>query len=163
MLYQPSPTSEKSMAWLAAMAARQNPDSDWNRWILSQVPGHLERALRTLTPTGQELEIGRGALEVLPRPVDLTQPIYQPLCAALPERFARLPFLPCTDGRLHAPDEVVRASQEVTELLVAGALDGASGEGLLDRSFLPLRRDRGVDDRRRRRLGSLSDLFAGSG
>ncbi|MEL6180491.1 MAG: hypothetical protein AAFS10_16145, partial [Myxococcota bacterium] len=89
---------------------RLTPDSPWNTWILTQVPTQLARLGTQIIgaqPTAQRRrEIAQGLLHVLPLESELGPPILRSMLSHLPQAFATIPLVPCTDGQLHAPPSV---------------------------------------------------------
>ena len=93
---------------------RITQDSDWNRWILEQVPAQLAKVARNASAQGPEL--ARGMLEVLPLEPELGSPVFRALTRRLRGALKEVPLLPGHGGSLHRPREVLIASQPIVAL-----------------------------------------------
>ncbi|MGE0495735.1 MAG: sacsin N-terminal ATP-binding-like domain-containing protein [Vulcanimicrobiota bacterium] len=86
---------------------RISHESDWNRWILAQVPELVEALAR---------RFGAGILEVLPLAEEMLSPLFSGLPEAIYARLQEVELLPGHDGQLHPPRRVVLARPEVVSL-----------------------------------------------
>ncbi|MCA8922165.1 MAG: hypothetical protein KDD82_10180 [Planctomycetes bacterium] len=118
-------------------------ESDWNRWILTHVPGHLGRVAARVAERGSR-EAAAGLLEVLPLAEELATAILEVIPAGLPDALRDVPFLPCGDGALHPPAQVLLAPWAVSELYGQDPVDRQGARWALLDPELPERSRRVV-------------------
>ena len=99
---------------------RVTPDSDWNRWILTQVPQCLAR-LSDRVPDDGLVHL----LDVLPLEDELPSEQFKGVAQGLESAFAEVDCLPGHDGGRHRPDACFQAPAALLELLRDAPLDGA--------------------------------------
>lgn len=145
-VYSYLPTSERSGLRLFIQGhfdvpvdrERVTPESPWNRWLMTKVPVQLAALARRLLAPGAAVEPGavaRGLLAVLPLSRELTSPLFRLIPAWLGPALSTVAILPCTDGKLHPPAEVVSAAPALARLFdgeplstaVLPARDAAAG------------------------------------
>ncbi|MFZ2958159.1 MAG: hypothetical protein WA705_14825 [Candidatus Ozemobacteraceae bacterium] len=80
---------------------RIGPDSQWNRWILSQVPTQLARLFRRLTDGLSPIPVKllKAFLSIIPKPDELNSPLFRNSIGGLPQEFAPLPCFPHANGK----------------------------------------------------------------
>lgn len=100
---------------------RVNPESDWNQWIVSNVPTQIHRALERVIRGEQQPGLGRGILSVLPLDREIKSEVFEPLPGKLTEELARSAILPARDGTLRMASQLRVASPEVCALFEPGA------------------------------------------
>lgn len=101
---------------------RVNPESDWNRWIVSNVPAQIRRALEQLVSReSTPRHMGRGILSVLPLASEIKSEVFEPLPERLTQELARVPILPARDGKLRMASQLRIASKQICELFEASA------------------------------------------
>ena len=105
---------------------RINPESSWNRWVLQKVPRQLGRIADQLTAvTERANDAACGFLDVLPLARELNQPLFRVVPVGLKSALRDVAVLPCTDGQVHRPSEVLVADPNVARLLGDASIDPA--------------------------------------
>lgn len=116
---------------------RLTPESPWNRWIMTKIPQQLGVLVRRrlAPPAPDPLAVARRLLTVLPLAAELASPLFRLSAAWLEPALRTVPLLPCTDGKLHPPGEVVVTAPAVARLFAGEPLPGpllpAAGASLL--------------------------------
>ena len=101
---------------------RVNPESDWNQWIVSNVPTQIRRALeRIIQREEQPPNLGRGILSVLPLAREIKSEVFEPLPERITKELASSAILPARDGTLRMAIQLRVASPEICALFEPGA------------------------------------------
>jgi len=91
------------------------PDSEWNRWILSQVPHQLARIAQKLSDD-RDLKSAEGFLDVLPLRNELAPSLFQLIVDGLKPALQPIAFVPAVDHSLRAPENVLVAPPQIAAL-----------------------------------------------
>ena len=91
------------------------PDSEWNRWILSQVPHQLAQIAKKIGDDN-DLKSAEGLLDVLPLQSELAPSLFQLVAEGLKADLQAIAFVPTADGALQAPKNILVAPPQIAAL-----------------------------------------------